>query len=609
MGRRFALLCLAAFATTQPSICRSLEVRGVNTHYVMKQYASKGDWESRASKLRNQILSAAGLFPLPPKNPLNVRYVRHFTNEFCNVDTLLIETMPGFHVGANLYTPLQMTKKMPAVLIPHGHWKKGRIENIPDYSVPALGMNLARQGYIVFAFDMVGYNDTTQLPHDFVTPEGELWSYTPMGLQLWNSIRALDFLTSLPHVDSNLIAVTGASGGATQTILLTAVDDRVKYSAPVNMISAYMQGGDPCEEAPGLRVDTFNVEIAALAAPRPMHVVSCTGDWTKHTPEEEYPAIRKIYDLFGRTDFLTHTHFDAHHNYNAASREAVYRFLSRHMQASVPEVLLKDYDIGEISEEQFLAKPSGGTGFMTGEQIFQQWKSMAREQSEQTKDKEALRERLRLVLHSEYPRLIESGIDGDHVVMSRPGFLDRVEAYFRPGKQQPILLVNPDGVAAARASALVKGLMKGDRPLLILDTPGPNFERQAATATSRYFYSYNIAEGALRVQDILTGLAFLKANSKGKPQIVAIGPAGVWSLFAAAVAPIETELVMDLNGFGGTDEDFLESFFVPGIQRAGGLQAALRLTPQVHTVLRFQHEGPVFGPSPPPMRSRRGRLR
>lgn len=544
--------------------------------------------------MRNQILSSAGLFPLPPKTALNPRYVRHITNEFCTIDTILIETLPGFHVGGNLYTPLHTAKAMPAVLVPHGHWKKGRVENLPEYSVPALGMNLARQGYVVFAFDMIGYNDTKQLPHDFVTPEGELWSYTPMGLQLWNAIRGLDFLLSVPNVDSNLVAVTGASGGATQTILLTAVDDRVRYSAPVNMVSAYMQGGDPCEEAPGLRIDSFNVEIAAMAAPRPMHVISCTGDWTKHTPQEEYPAMRAIYDLYGRPEFLSHTHLEAHHNYNAASREAVYHFLAKYMQPSLAEADLRDRGIGEIKEDDLLAKPAGGVGFFNAGEVFLYWKSMARDQAEKTKDKETLRERLRLVLHSEYPQVIESAVEGDRVIISRPGYMDRVQGFWKAGKKDPVLVVDPSGSAAARGWRVVKDLMKGDKAVFILEPFKPSEERIRASMNDRFFYTYNLPDSSIRVQDILTAVAFLKKYSKGKPQIYAVGRAGIWSLFASAIAPIETDLVMDMNGFAGTDDDFCESFFVPGIQRAGGMQTALRLTTGVHAIARFEREAPLF---------------
>ena len=95
---------------------------------------------------------------------MNPRIAHHIENEFCSIDTVLIDTLPGFHVGANLYTPLKPKKKMPAVLAPHGHWKNGRVSKINlNIRVSALAINLARQGYIVLTYDMIGYNDTTQL--------------------------------------------------------------------------------------------------------------------------------------------------------------------------------------------------------------------------------------------------------------------------------------------------------------------------------------------------------------------------------------------------------------------------------------------------------------
>ena len=104
-----------------------------------------------------------------------------------------------------------------------------------------------------------------------------------MGLQTWDSIRALDFLESLPDVDGRLLACTGESGGGTQTFMLGAVEDRLAAQAPVVMVSHTMQGGCLCENAPGLRVEYSNMEIAAAAAPRPQVLVAATGDWTKDT--------------------------------------------------------------------------------------------------------------------------------------------------------------------------------------------------------------------------------------------------------------------------------------------------------------------------------------
>src|SRR5438045_7639185 len=160
---------------------------------------------------------------------------------------------------------------------------------------------------------MVRYNDTSQIQQSFGGWAEQLWSFNTMGLQLWNSIRALDYLQSLPGVDPQRIAATGASGGATQTFLLTAIDDRVRFAAPVNMVSAYMQGGDPCEEAPNLRLNTSNVEIASMMAPRRMLVVSSTHDWTRHSPLEEFPSIQRTDTLSGALGQIGHATMAAGH--------------------------------------------------------------------------------------------------------------------------------------------------------------------------------------------------------------------------------------------------------------------------------------------------------
>ena len=125
-----------------------------------------------------------------------------------------------------------------------------------------------------------------------------------MGLQTWDSIRALDFLASLPDVDKKRLACTGASGGGTQTFMLGAADDRLAAQAPIVMVSHIMQGGCLCENAPGLRVDYSNMEIAAQPVPRPQILVASTGDWTRATMTVEGPALQRIYDLFGASDHL-----------------------------------------------------------------------------------------------------------------------------------------------------------------------------------------------------------------------------------------------------------------------------------------------------------------
>src|SRR5215468_2841913 len=298
-----------------------------------------------APRVMPQTPAAPGLLPMPAKTPLRPRVVRHLEYKDYAIDVVLLETLPGYFLGGNLYRPIGKKVPAPAVLIPHGHWKRGRLEDQPSYSVPALGINLARQGYVAFAYDMVGFNDTRQTSHSFGGWSEALWGFNPMGLQLWNSIRSVDYLQSRPGVDGRRIAITGASGGGSQTFLLAAVDDRIGFAAPVNMVSAYMQGGDPCEEAPNLRVDTLMWRFAAWLAPRPMLLVSSTHDWTRHTPVEEFPAIQQIYGLYGAAQNVRNAHIDAEHNYNRESREAVYRFFAQNLAAGHAPAEPVDEDI------------------------------------------------------------------------------------------------------------------------------------------------------------------------------------------------------------------------------------------------------------------------
>src|SRR4029434_9090293 len=282
----------------------------------------------RAAYLREHILATAGLLPQPAKTPLNAHVFDEKRHADYSVSKVYFESLPGFFVTGNLYRPLG-SGPFPAILSPHGHWTYGRLEHTAVNSVPARAINLARQGFVVFTWDMIGYNDSRQLTHQFGGRRENLWGLTLAGLQLENEIRSVDFVESLADVDRNRIGCTGESGGGTQTFLLAAVDDRIKVAAPVNMISMHFQGGDLCENPPGLRLDTNNLEIAATIAPRPLLMVSATGDWTNETLEVEYPAMRQFYALHGAESRLKAVRFDAPHNFNRDSREAVYAWMAR----------------------------------------------------------------------------------------------------------------------------------------------------------------------------------------------------------------------------------------------------------------------------------------
>ena len=548
---------------------RNTHVPDTNTHFTMPAYRTLAEWESHKQKLRDQILFAAGLIPLPEKNPLHPVIFGRIDRKDYSVEKVYIETLPGYYLCGNLYRPRAQAAKSPGVLVAHGHWDYGRLENQVLNSGQRRAANLAVQGYVAFSYDMVGYNDTIQTPHDFGGPREQLWSFGPMGLQLWNSMRALDFLQSLPDVDPERIAMTGESGGGTQTFLLTAVDYRVKYSVPVNMISGSMQGGSQCENGPGLRLDTFNVEIGAMMAPRLMLMIAATGDWTKNTPREEYPAVRSIYELYDRTANVETVQMDAPHNYNQASREAMYTFFNHRIQGERTDVKERGTQIEKLQDLLVWHGRPLPSNALTYDQLVAQWIAAAKQQTAGTQDVEALRKRLQLALATEWPEHVLSERNGESVLLARPGKGDRVSGILI-GKGVPsVLVVNPEGADAARKNAGTSALL-----LTAFQTGSAVAQRDRS---AEFFSTFNRTDDQNRVQDILTALAYLKQQGAKSLRVVGTGKAAIWALFAAAAAPIPVAFQDNVEGFSSTDQDFLDQFFVPGIQRAGGLEAARRL--------------------------------
>lgn len=591
---------------------RLTEVRHLDLHYTWRGFETRDEWEAWAQRLREQILVGAGLWPTPDKCPLRAQVFGRIERQGYSVEKVYFESYPGFFVTGNLYRPLGKRGPFPAILNPHGHWSVGRLANEERGSIAGRCINFARQGYVAFSYDMVGYNDSKQVEHRFSGRREELWGIGPLALQLWNSMRALDFLQSLPDVSPRRVACTGASGGGTQTFMLTAVDPRVKVAAPVNMISAHMQGGCVCENAPLARLDTNNMEIGALAAPRPLLMVSATGDWTKNTPEEEFPAVQSVYRLYEAEDKVECVRFDAPHNYNQDSREAVYRFFGKWV--------LHDDDPAHFAEQPFEVEKTEDLLVFSGrelpehavtqEQLFANLRAASEQQLQAARPKSlgALR-RFRNVygvglarcLGADLPdqvagvvleRVERDGLAARRLVLGRPGQGDRVPAilFVRTGlkrKGAGTLVVHPDGKAALcdhetlEPGDLVRSLLQRGRAVLLIDcfltgeSQAPP-KRAQQIEKIKYFTTYNRTDTANRVQDILTGLTYLAGRSEvSRVRLVGLEEAGLWALLARGLATHVAATAVDAGRFdNSSDEGFLNHLFVPCLRRLGDVRTA-----------------------------------
>jgi len=599
---------------------RPSHVRHLNERMTMPQYRSKAAWAKRAAWLREHILVSCGLMPLPEKTPLNPQIFGRIERDGYSIEKVYLESRPGFYVCGNLYRPLGKKGPFPGVACPHGHWGQGRFGHEPGRgSVPGRCITLARMGCVVFSYDMVGYNDSgKQIGHRWSSKQDELWGISVMGLQLWNSIRVIDFLQSLPDVDPERIGVTGASGGGTQTFMVMGIEPRVKLAAPVCMISCSMQGGCVCENAPLLRIETNNMEIGALMAPRPLLLVSASKDWTSQTPKVEYPSIRGVYQLHGAADRVTNAHFDAGHNYNKNSREAMYTFFRRWLlgikgkkkYAEPPFTVEKKDDLLVWRGRKLpkgAKKHKSLEGYIIADCRRQRDALLPKKADARERFLETLGAAYRHAILAELPKArdldvtrLEStkreGLEVTRLLLGRKGRGDRVPAVlYRPknasARAPACLVVHPEGKgklvdpATGKPGKLLDALLATDHVVLTIDAylTGESAPLRAALKKNQkgkaYFSAYNRTAVVERVQDILTALAYLKSRRNiGSVSLVGLGQAGAWCLLAAPFTPDGTRLVADLAQLSGDDDSrWLHDLFSPCILKAGGPWTATAL--------------------------------
>jgi hypothetical protein len=634
-------------------------------------FAHRLAWEQRAKALREQLLVANGLWPMPEKTPLHPVIHGAIERDDYTVEKVYFASLPGHYVCGSLYRPKGTNGKRPGVLCPHGHWANGRFyENSAanakkeieagaektmegaQYPLQARCAMLARMGCVVFHYDMVGTADSQFIAHraGFSGAEAELKRRNPnateedlararlsdaeaelrlqsaMGLQTWNSIRALDFITSLPEVDPQRIGVTGASGGGTQTFILCAVDERPAIAFPAVMVSMNMQGGCICENCSLLRVGANNVEIAALFAPKPL-MMSGANDWTKDIETRGLPELKAIYRLYNAEGNVNARYTSFPHNYNQVSREMMYNWFNKHLKLGLPEPVVEK-PFQPIPPKQLSVfddqhRPTDATGaaevrkHMTAASD-KQIAELAKKPDEFRKVAGAA---LRAMIADQYPDKVEivpnslktekrDGYEIHKSLLTRPGSGEQIPAIgiVPAGWNKAVTIwVHPEGKASmfqpdGQPVAVVKQLL--DKKIAVLgadlfmtgefvqpDQPTPPTVQQIHHKDipfAGYHLGYNRSVLANRVHDLLTLISFARGVIGAREiDLAGFGAAGPCALLARALAgDVVSWSVIDLNGF---DFDRVHSLndemLLSGARKYGGIFGFAALCDSGKTVL------------------------
>ena len=292
-------------------------------NYLKSLYSDKNQWEKRKSCLYHEVRDILEIDSLlakrVQKKPIlsNVRKFDGYT-----VQNFALETLPGLYVAGSIYSPL--AKGDHALIIcPNGHFNDGRYREDQQIRMGTL----ARMGAVCVDYDLFGWGESA-----LQVGNAAHRSSAAQVIQAMNGITILDYMLTQKNIDKEKIGVNGGSGGGTQTVLLTVLDNRYAAAAPVVSLASHFDGGCPCES--GLPVTlacsgTNNAELAALFAPRPLLIVSDGKDWTSSVPTLEYPYLKEIYRYYDREKNVQNVHLpDEGHDFGINKRKAVYDFFA-----------------------------------------------------------------------------------------------------------------------------------------------------------------------------------------------------------------------------------------------------------------------------------------
>ena len=291
--------------------------------YLSTLYKDTTDWNPRKATLKKEVRELLQIDPALAKRvqakPI-LSKIRKFDGY--TVQNFALETLPGLYVNGSIYSPASKGKHA-VILCPNGHWAGGRYNSDEQTRFSTL----ARMGAVCVSYDLFGWGESALQ----VTGTTHRTSAAHI-IQIMNGISILDYMLTRKDIDPKRVGANGGSGGGSQVVLLSVLDDRFTAACPTVNLASHFDGGCPCESGMPIQLaagGTCNPELMATFAPKPVCVISDGGDWTASVPTLEYPYLQRMYGFYNAANKVSNVHLpNEKHDFGVNKRAAVYQFFA-----------------------------------------------------------------------------------------------------------------------------------------------------------------------------------------------------------------------------------------------------------------------------------------
>lgn len=561
----FAVAAGLLAAAQPPALERRERSKSEITAYLVRQAAEitrrareevtdRSKWEAVRTRRAGEMRDMLGLLPWPKRTPLNARVTGTLDKGSYTIEKLAFESFPKVYVTGNLYLPKQRKGKVPAIIYVCGHAYSPHGDKT---AYQRHGISFAKNGYACLILDSIQIAEVYGMHHGVAYQEMDEWysrAYSPAGVEVWNAMRAIDYLETRPEIDASKIGMTGRSGGAAMTLFTAPVDPRVKVAAPIMGISTYeehVRAGTERRHCDCMFPINFllhdMVHLSALIAPRPLLVAH--GKLDLLFPVPGYTAVEQmmqaLFQSYGKPEAFQNLVVDTEHKDSDFLREQALRWFDRFL-LGVPDRKL-DMAYTDAEPETlavFGGKPPADAQnyrlheILTPAAQFRTFTSRAQWESHRNTVLSTLREKVFAAFPASpaAPVVKWSGKPGDAVrdaeIVTESGIHVRVQVRFprpvQPEKQPALLYVASDPEDDTAIASMYRAIPSGVRMTLwprgVGEVP---WEKSFWRSVQRSAMQTGRTVDSMRLWDVLRAIEVLRTLPETDPSRITLTGKGV----------------------------------------------------------------------------------